>query len=79
MAQTLGFILLATIIWAVAHWGEKLLRSKTESARRARIVLGSLLATGLGALWFIVVGPVGLAVTLVGIGAVVWIVRGKKS
>jgi hypothetical protein len=79
MAQALGIILLAAIIWAAAHWGEKLLRSKTESARRARIVVGSLLAAGLSAMWYLVVGPVGLAATLAGIGAVVWIARGTKS
>lgn len=64
--------IVVVVIWAI----NALFTSKSEVARRTKIVLLGLLALGVVLGVFAAVGPIGLAVTVVAIGVVVWIARG---
>ena len=64
--------LVGLAIWLI----QILFVSKTEVARRIRIVLACLVALVVVAGVFAAVGPVGLAITIVAIGVVIWIARG---
>lgn len=63
------------VIWGITA----LLQAKSESARRARVVLGA--TVGLGVAWviFAVSGPLGVLTVAAVIGATVWIVKGSKK
>jgi chromate transport protein ChrA len=62
---------LASLVW-------KLFRSKSEVARRIKIVAGVLLGLVLLIMMYSAIGPGPTALWLVAGGAVVWIFRGRK-
>jgi len=72
----IGKVMFAGIVMFAVWLVHTLFMSKTEVARRIRIVLACLVALAFVAGVFAAVGPVGLAVTLVAIGVVIWIARG---
>lgn len=63
------------VIWGITA----LMQAKSEAARRVRIILGSLLALGIGAILFAVGGPGLLAGAIIAIAAITWIVKGFKK
>jgi hypothetical protein len=72
----IGKVMFVGIVMFVVWLIQTLFTAKTEVARRIKIVLACLVALAFVAGVFAAVGPVGLAVTLVAIGVVIWIVRG---
>ena len=72
----IGKMMFVGIIVAVVWVFNTLLTSKSGVARRTKIALGGLLGLGVAAAVFAAVGPIGLIVTLVALGVIIWIARG---
>lgn len=68
------------VVGLIAHWAWKLLRSPSEAARRARIVLGLIGAALIG---LVILNAGNDAPFLMGmvavIGAVVWVLKGRNT
>lgn len=75
IGKVLAVGLIGLVLWGITA----LLQARSEAARRTRIVLGVAIAIAVAAVWFMMVGPIGFAVTLVVLGAVFWIFSGSKK
>ena len=64
--------IVVAVVWVIG----KLLSSKSEVARRIKVTLLCLLALAVTAGVFAAIGPIGLIVTLVALGVIIWIARG---
>ena len=67
--------LVALVIWGVTAF----ITAEGGVARRAKLVVGGIIATGVAAVWFLTVGPVGFAITAMNIGAGFWIAHGNNK
>lgn len=67
--------IVAVVIWAITA----LLQSKSEGARRTRIVLGGVVGLAVAWVVFMATGPIGFLIALAVIGATTWIVKGTKK
>lgn len=72
----IGKVLVAGIIGLVLWGVTALLQAKSDTAHRARVVIGGAIALGVAWVIFMVAGPVGFIITLAVIGAGAWIVKG---
>lgn len=67
--------LVALVIWGVSAF----ITAEGEAARRARLIIGSAIGLGVAAIWFLMVGPIGFAITAMVIGAGFWIAHGNNK
>ena len=75
----IGKVLFAGIVGLVLWGVTALIQSKSETAKRARIVIGGALILAVAWAVFMAAGPVGFIITLAVIGAGAWIVNGKTK
>lgn len=79
MIQGLTVIVIAIAAIFLLRGIAALMLSKSEGARRLKLVLSVLLAIPVSIAWFTVVGPIGFGITLAVIAAIVWVVRGYRG
>ena len=79
MIQGFTLIFIAAVVYLLIQSLIALLRNKSEGARRLKLVLAVLLAIPVTIVWFMMVGPVGLGITLAVLAAAAWVVRGYRG
>ncbi len=75
----IGKVLFAGIVVATLFGFSTLLRAKSESARRLRVILGGASALALAWVVFMMLGPIGFVIALAIGSAGVWIAKGSKK